>query len=101
MLGYPVEELAHLDRHLGRGEVIRDELCAVGFVEDGLLDRKADFALVDVERANHLDVLRAVTADLVVHETQEFGLAVGGGQTPVKLKTLNQGAGSITDADDR
>ncbi len=91
----PVVDRCHLHGDARLGELSLEDGGVVGLGEDGLFDRLADFALVDVEGGDDLDVLKAVAADVIVHESRRVL-----GRMLIELEALDERARAVADADD-
>ena len=64
---------------------------------DRLGEVLADLVLVDVERGAELDVAHVVAAEVNVHQAGHGGVGIG---VLVVLDSLDQGGGTVADADD-
>ena len=97
VVGDPIEHAPHPHAHARLRDPIAEHRGAVGLFEDRLGDVLADLAQVDVERGGHLEVARAVAADLPVHQADR-ALGV---HPAVEARALNQRARAVAHTDDR
>src|SRR6266403_1926173 len=92
-----VEDAPHFHDRPGEIDLIAKDLGAIGRRKNGFADVEPDFAAIDVERGDNLDVSRAIGADLLVHQAD--GGAVDRG-TVVKVDSLEEGTGAIAHSND-
>ena len=78
-------------RHVGEADGV------VGLGEDGLGQVVADFARVDVEGGDELDVADVVAAEVDVHQA---GHELVGRSVAVLVDALDEGGSAVADADD-
>jgi hypothetical protein len=97
VLGDAVELRSHLHDHVRGRQLLLKHRRAVRRAEDGLLERPADLARVDVERRNGAQVLHAVAADLAMQEPGGTRRVVDA----VVLQALQQGARAVPYPGDR
>ena len=97
VVGEAVHDHAHFHDGSREADFIAENVGAIGRRKDGFGDVEADFSAVDIEGSHHLNIPRAVGADLLVHEAH--GGAVGGGAA-VKIDPLDERAGTIAHSND-
>ena len=85
-----------VDGYAGAGDVGEFD-GVVGFGEDGFRQVFADLVLIDVKGGHHFDVFDAVVADAGVHQAGD-GFVFR--HFDIFVQPLNQGGGTIADADD-
>jgi hypothetical protein len=91
---HTIQDAAHSHSDACFGQVLAEDGGAVRGLEDCFRDVLSDFAQIDVEGGDHLDVVRPVASDLPVHETDGvLRLLVA-----VVLESLDQGAGAVSNA---
>ena len=95
MLGDAVQHRPHRHDRAGRLHIGAEDRGAVGLGEDRLGDIAADLAPVHVPRRHHMDVVRAITADLGMEQPRQVV-----GALPVMLQPLHQRAGAVAYADE-
>ena len=70
MLGETVEDAPHAHLDAARRQVVAEHRGAIGQREDGFVDVASDFARVDVERGDDVEVRRTVVADPPMHQAR-------------------------------
>ena len=93
MFGNAVEHRSHAHDHVTRGNVSLKNLGAVRLGKNRLVHIHADFAGIDIESGNHLDVTRQVAADLGVHQTGNPSATTLWG---VIMNSLDKRAGAVS-----
>src|SRR5438477_4733636 len=88
-----VENTAHFYDRSGEADLFAENFRAIGGREDGLANIKANLAAVDIKGGHDFDVPRTIGPDLAMHQTDP--VAIGGG-APIKVYSLNQRAGTVT-----
>jgi hypothetical protein len=92
-----VENAAHLHNGASKLDPVAENLRAVRRRKNRLAHVQTDFAPVDIKGGNDFDVVWSIAADLTMHQPDAG--AVGGGAI-IKIDSLNERAGAISDAYD-
>ena len=92
-----IENAAHFYDRSGQADPFAENLGAIWWRKDGLADIKSNLAAVDIKGGHHFDVTRPIRTDLAMHQTDP--VAIGGG-APIKVDSLNQRAGTISNSND-
>ena len=100
VLGNAVMDLAHVDGDAVLGQVAPDSDGIVGEREAGVLQRPADLARIDIERAGDLDIARLVAGEVVVHQADGIALRPGRGML-IELNALEERGCAVAHSDDR
>ena len=92
-----IENAAHFYDRSGQADPFAENLGAIGWRKDGLADIKTNLAAVDIKGGHHFDVIRLISTDMAMHQTDP--VAIGGG-APIKVDSLNERAGTISNSND-
>jgi hypothetical protein len=91
VMGHAAADFDAAARHIGKSVGI------VRFGEDRLCQVLADLVGVDIEGGAEFDIAHVIAAQAHVHQTGNQLIRIG---VLVKLHSLNQGRGAITDTND-
>src|SRR5262249_53450803 len=92
--GNAIKGWARLNDDVRHWQGALKDASAVWLCKDCLLKRAADFSPVYVKRRNKLDMVAAIAADRVAHETLDCRTVA----IAIVFDTLDQGTGAIADA---
>ena len=92
-----VENATHFHDRPGQADLVAENFCAIRRRKDGFADVETNFAAVDIKGGYHFDVSGAIGPDLAMHQADPVSV---GDRTPIKVYSLNQRAGAISNPND-
>lgn len=90
-----IENAAHFYDRSRQADLFAENFSAIGGREDGLANVKTNLAAVDIKGGHDFNVTRPIRTDLAMHEAD--AVSIGNG-APIKVDSLNQRAGTISNS---
>jgi len=91
-----IKNAAHLHDRASKLDFLAEGLCAIGRRKNRFAYVQTYFSPVDIKSGDYFDIVWPISTDLLVHQSHASTV---GGRAIVKVYTLNERAGAVSNAD--